>query len=191
MEVLGRLPRGMCPPIDDLEARGTELARWRAGCIITEAGRLVRVERRWLGYRASRLRVWWERERRPSGPAQCELYFHQPLGRSGFLVLGYVRSHPAASLATFYCATLALDEIARLKRADAIVAEVSNARLSDRLLLRWGWQRHCHRWRGRHYIKRFYGNFPAVPQAWRERLLGQAAGSSTKEVSGRQPYRPS
>ncbi len=76
----------------------------------------------------------------------------------------------ATARASLYCATLVLDEIARLKRSHAIVAEINNPRISDRLMERWGWERHCLSWRGRHFIKRFYGVFPAIPAAWQARL---------------------
>ena len=174
MEVLGRLPLNVFRPVEDLAAGKSDLARWRAGCIATADGRLVRIERRWIPYKASRLRVWWDRSRRKTSRIECELFFHHARGNGDFLVLGYVRSHRRASLASFYCATLVLDEIARIKRCGAIVADVTNDRLSDRLLERWGWQRHCHSWRGRHFIKRFYGTYPAVPAAWVSRI-GAAA----------------
>ena len=59
-----------------------------------------------------------------------------------------------------------LDEIARLKGTDAIVAEVRNLRISERLLRRWGWESHMPTSRRRHYIKRFYGTYPDPQAAW-------------------------
>ncbi len=63
-----------------------------------------------------------------------------------------------------------LDEIARLKRSDALLCDVGNWRIGAKLLARWDWQPHCpSRWH-RHYIKRFYGNYP--PRAkWLESVL--------------------
>jgi hypothetical protein len=90
---------------------------------------------------------------------RCRLYYNQPWGHDNFLVLKYVESTSGTSLATFRRALTALDEIARIKRSDAIVADVSNLRISDRLLARWGWVPHCpSRWH-RHFIKRFYGSY--------------------------------
>ena len=63
-------------------------------------------------------------------------------------------------------ALLVLDEIAKLKRTDAIVCEVSNWRISDRLLTRWGWESHLGESRRRHFIKRFYGDYTAVTDRW-------------------------
>ena len=67
MEVLGRLPRAAYRPVENLVAGKYELAAWRAGRIVTAAGRLVRVERRWLAYKATRLRVGWDRLRSERG----------------------------------------------------------------------------------------------------------------------------
>lgn len=172
MRWLGRIPRALCSPITDLSTNTQRVIGWHAGRIVTRHQSLSRIERRWLPYRASRARVWWDRHRSTAQSDHCELFFHHPLGNSDFLVLGYVHSGPGTSLGTFYCATLVLDRIAQLKGSHAIVAELTNERLSDRLLKRWGWQRHCLQWRGRHYIKRFYGYYPELPEAWQERVAG-------------------
>jgi hypothetical protein len=67
---------------------------------------------------------------------------------------------------------LVLDEIARIKQTDAIVCDVRNARISDRLLRRWGWESHVPQSRRRHFIKRFYGEYPDT----RSELTRYAAG---------------
>lgn len=162
---------GLQTPIDDLGAASDQLKSWRAGRIVTADGRLVRIERRWLPYKASRMRVWWDSRQRPRRGVECSLYFHEQRGNPRFLVLGYIASHPRAALSSFFCALLVLDEVARLKACDAIVAEVTNSRMSDRLLKRWGWEQHCLQWRGRHVIKRFYGKYPVVPPLWRARMF--------------------
>jgi len=91
----------------------------------------------------------------------CRLYYNQPLGHSNFLALKYLVSSRGCTLATMHAALATLDEIARLKQTDAILCEASNFRLSGRLMARYGWQAHKPSpWR-RHYIKRFYGVYPA------------------------------
>jgi hypothetical protein len=46
------------------------------------------------------------------------------------------------------------------------LTDVSNLRISDRLLRRWGWEAHCpSRWH-RHFIKRYYGTYPDPADAW-------------------------
>lgn len=170
MEILGRYPATVYPVVERIAGSESKLEAWRCGRIVTAGGRLKFVQRRWLGYRASLWRVAWEQRFRPESAITCELFYHHGWMSSDFLVLGYVRSHPQASLASFYCATLVLDEIARLKRSHAIVTELSNPRLSDRLMKRWGWDQHCLTWPGRHYIKRFYGTYPSLPENWQSRL---------------------
>ena len=170
MEVLGRVPQFLTPAITSLSEAEQRLEHWRCGRIVTANGRLRCIQQRWVGYRASVWRVAWEKRFRPQAAVECELFFHHKLLSPDFLVLGYARSHPRASLASLYCASLVLDEVARIKRCHAIVTELSNDRLSDRLLLRWGWERHCLSWSGRHFIKRFYGEYPEIPPLWRERL---------------------
>jgi hypothetical protein len=156
--------------IEKLDMQAREVVAWRAGRIVTEAGRLGWIERRWWAYKASRFRVAWDTARRPRGLVGCQIFFHHSPSNPDFLVLGYVSSHPRASLSSLYCGLVVLDEIARLKGSSAIVAEVTNDRLSDRLLARWGWEPHCRNWRGRHFIKRFYGGYPVLTPFWAERI---------------------
>ncbi|MBX3422381.1 MAG: hypothetical protein KF752_12585 [Pirellulaceae bacterium] len=144
--------------------------RWRCGRIISQDGSLQCVQIRWWPYRGNCLQAMLDRRWRPGWGDRCELYFHQPHGTGKFLSLSYLRSSARTSLSTVYVALLGLDEQARIRGADAIVCHVTNDRISDRLMRRWGWQPHCSGWPGRHYIKRFYGVYPAIPAYWRGRL---------------------
>ena len=84
---------------------------------------------------------------------------------SQLFALKYVVSQRDCTLATIHEASNVLDRVARVKQSDAILCDVWNPRISDRLLARWGWEPHKPaRWH-RHYIKRFYGVYPA---AWKE-----------------------
>jgi len=97
-------------------------------------------------------------QRRPVAGNRCWLYFNQPLQHSNFLALKYVVSSQDCTLATFRKSLKVLDEIARIKKSDALLTDAANGRISDRLATRWGWEAHCpSRWH-RHYIKRFYPN---------------------------------
>ncbi|MBX3415611.1 MAG: hypothetical protein KF708_23200 [Pirellulales bacterium] len=155
--------------IIDLKTGSEVLRRRRYGVIEVANGRLLGVHLRpwakvvsipeglWLGGR------YHERHRED----RCLLYYNQPLGHSNFLALKYVRSGRGTTLATFRATLTVLDEIARLKRSDASLTDVSNVRISDRLLARWGWEAHCpSRWH-RHFIKRYYGNYADPAAAWR------------------------
>ena len=89
------------------------------------------------------------------------LYYNQPLRFPRFLVLRYVVSTRATTFATCLRSLEVLDEVARLKRSDAILCDVANWRISDRLMARWGWEPHCPSSWHRHFIKRFYGEYTA------------------------------
>jgi len=157
--------------VDDL-VRGTEiLRRRRYGVIEAAGGQLTRV----------RLRPWpkiatvpgivfvggWH-HRHKAGD-WCLGYYNQPRSFPSFLVLKYVVSGRGGTLASLYRVLETLDEIARLKGSDALLCDVANWRVSEALMARWGWEPHCpSRWH-RHYIKRFYGNYPKRPD-WIERL---------------------
>jgi hypothetical protein len=96
---------------------------------------------------------------------RCRLYYDQPRRFRNFLVVKYVVSGRGTTYRTCWRALDALDEIARLKRTDALLCDLSNWRISREMMARWGWEPHCpSRWH-RHYIKRFYGRYPP-PAAW-------------------------
>jgi hypothetical protein len=147
---------------DPFGAQCDAVRRGRYGVIETSLGRLVAIHLRlwpriistletdWLGRR-------WH-ERCPGD--RCLVYFNQPRRHSNFLALKYVVSQRDCTLATAFAALTALDEVARIKRSDAILCDAWNERISDRLLAREGWERHKpERWH-RNYIKRFYGVYP-------------------------------
>ena len=108
----------------------------------------------------------WYHRHRPGD--RIWLYYNQPRSFRNFLVLKYFVSARQTTMKTFCRALAVLDEIARLKRSDALLCDVGNWRISMKLLARWGWQPHSpSRWH-RHYIKRFYGRYPSPPRWLRE-----------------------
>jgi hypothetical protein len=149
--------------IVDLRDGETALRRRRYGVIETAAGRLVGVHLRpWPKLISLPEALWlgsWQHNR-ISGD-RCWLYYNQPLGHSSFLALKYVLSGRDCSFATARAAITVLEAIARIKTTDAIVCHVTSSRISDRLLAREGWEQHCLWSRQRHFIKRFYGEYPA------------------------------
>ena len=93
---------------------------------------------------------------------RCLLYYNQPRRMPNFLALKYVVSTSGTSYRTFRAALVVLDAIAELKHIDAIVCDAANIRLSDRLMVRLGWEPHKpERWH-RNYIRRFYGVYPTA-----------------------------
>lgn len=146
------------------EARES-VRRRRYGVIETSSGR----------FRSIRLRPWPTlvslRDLFPigddyhtRGPADhCWLYYNQPWRSSNFLALKYIVSTRGTSYATFRAALAALEQVAELKRIDAILCDAANTRLSDRLLQRLGWEPHKpQRWH-RNFIRRFYGQGYGLP----------------------------
>ncbi len=93
---------------------------------------------------------------------RVQLYYNQPLGHRNYLALKYIVSTLGTTLATLRIAMRTLDEIARLKKTDAIVCEVTNRRLTDRIMQFAGFERHLPNSRKCHYIRRFYGHYPAT-----------------------------
>lgn len=147
---------------DDLHADAEILRRRPYGVIEVANGHLSRIQLRpWpklISLPESVLLGGWS-HRHLTGD-RCWLYYNQPRQCRNFLVLKYVLSARETRLATFQRALQTLDEIARLKGTDALLCDATNRRISHRLLGRWGWEPHCpSRWH-RHYIKRFYGNYP-------------------------------
>ena len=95
-----------------------------------------------------------------AGGDRIWLYFNQPRRHRTFLTLKYVISTRRATLRSFRAVLAVLDEVARVKKSDAILCEARNRRISDRLFERWGWEPHVPTSRYRHFIKRFYGEYP-------------------------------
>lgn len=134
----------------------------RYGVIEVEDERFRRIKfRGWPKMISASEALWlggWQHKRQKRN--QCRLFYNQPLSSSNFLALKYIVSTLGTSYATFRGALVILDEVARIKRTNAIVCEVTNGRISDRLLTRFGWERHLESSRRRHFIRRFYGAYP-------------------------------
>ena len=147
--------------ITDPRGQADLLRSWKAGRIIMRNGRLAKICRRRWAAPASVARVWFQSRFRRGAGDECILDYHSPrIG--GFVVLDYIRSEPGTQFKTFRGACQVLDEIAKRREAVAILAHVSTDAISDRLLLRWGWQRHAAHLNGRHWIKRFYQGYPNI-----------------------------
>jgi len=149
------------PRITDLGVQSDVIRRRRYGVIESSAGRLAEVRFRPWPKLASlpeiRIMGRWH-HRRLTGD-RCWLYFNQPLTANNYLSLTYAVSSRDATLATFRGALCVLEEIAELKQSDAIICDIDNRKISDRLLARWGWEPlRCGRWH-RQFIKRFYGDY--------------------------------
>ena len=155
------------PEARDLQQDAALLRTRHYGMIEVVDGQLHRIVLRPWPKLVSLPEVWWlgaNYHAHQTGD-RCRLYYNQPRGCPTFLALKYMVSSHGASFASFRLAVRTLDAIAALKRSDAIVCEATNLRISERLLARWGWERHCLQSSRRHYIKRFYGVYPSETSA--------------------------
>jgi hypothetical protein len=151
---------------DPFGAQRECLRQARHATIEIVSGQLVAIHiRRWsLPVSAVEVEVFGRRRHACVPGDRCLLDYTQPRRYSNYLALRYVGSQRDCKLATFHRALEVLDEVACVKQSDAILCDVWNERISDRLLARWGWQPHKpSRWH-RHYIKRFYGAYPPARQ---------------------------
>ena len=148
--------------IDDLLTGAETLARRPYGVIEVVDGRFQRV----------RIRPWPKITTAPgimllgnwyhdhfSGD-RLWIYYNQPRRHRNFLALKYMVSTRHTTVGTVSRSLDVLDEIARLKRSDAILCDVGNWRITPKVVGRWGWVPHCPSRFHRHFIKRFYGEYP-------------------------------
>ena len=147
--------------ISDPIRGAAQVRRWRCGRIVMQSGRLLEIQHRLLCGNVSVAQVWWQAKYGRTDDDLLWLDYHQPIGMPAFLTLDYIRSGTRAGYKTLLGACHVLDEIARERNAQAIVAHVTNAQISDRLLQRLGWEQHLNHWQGRHWIRRFYNGYPA------------------------------
>ncbi len=146
--------------VSDPIGQAAQLRRWRCGRIVMQSGRLVEIQHRLFCGNVSVAQVWWQAKYGRPDDDLLWLDYHQPIGMRAFLTLDYIRSGTHAGYKTLLGACRVLDEIARIRNAQAIVAHVTNSQISDRLLHRLGWEQHQKQWKGRHWIRRFYDGYP-------------------------------
>lgn len=143
--------------INNLAAARDTVARRRYAIIEVRGGLLHALHFRPFPKFASIAEAWLDSRVRSWRRADdhCWLYFNEPRSCPGFLTLAYLVSTSAASLKSIQTALAALDEVAKIKRSDAIVCDASNLRLSDRVMARYGFEKHALTLPGRNFIKRF------------------------------------
>jgi hypothetical protein len=148
--------------VTDLEAQADVVRRRRYGVIEIVVGEFHRLRLRPFPkfYTPLDLLLRGERGHRSQAGDCGWLYYNQPRQFDNFLAVKFAFTSRDATLATVRAALDALDEIARIKGADALLCEVANFRISDRLMARWGWASHKPQLWRRNYIKRFYGVYP-------------------------------
>lgn len=117
----------------------------------------------------------WGKQRSTTNKGQ--VFYSQPMAHTNYLTISYIVSTLQTSMTTLTLAMAVLDYVAYLKHSDAVLAEVSNTRISDRVLKRMGFEKHLFESKKRHWIKRYYGKFPE------NRLLKSKLGISLEQPS--------
>lgn len=144
----------------DLDLQREELIAGRYGVIEVEQGQLKRITLRpWPKFVSLWESLGWGEYLHRHRPGdRCRLFYNQPRGSERYLALKYIHSQRGTSLRSFQAALSILDQIAQIKRSDALVCEAANLRLNERFMRRYGWEQHTSS--PRNYIKRFYGSYP-------------------------------
>ncbi len=151
--------------ITNLHASATVLGERRYGMVEVLDGRLSRIVLRPLPKRVWLWQTWLAgRLQHPfSTGDRCWLYYNQPLSAPAYLAVPYFVSARDTTLSSIRCAIDTLEQIAALKGCDAILCDVANPRITDRVMRRYGYVSHAPMWLHRNYIKRLYDTRPSEP----------------------------
>lgn len=156
------MPAQLFPTVTDLTRQTDVVRRNRYGVIEIAEGEFQSIRFRPWPKWISRLELatWGRWAHGRSSGDRCWLYYNAPLSAPGFLTLAYIVSPAQTRWSTIRTGLEILDQVAEIRRTNALVCELSNLRISDRLMGRLGWEEHCPHLSGRHFIKRFYGEYP-------------------------------
>lgn len=142
-------------PVFDLAVDGDRVRRWKSGTILVSEGSVDQLWGRWWGYQANVWQVWWL-QRWPKLPKDtCRIDYTFPGNGNEFLTLRFVQTGRHTTLKTVHAALRTLEKVAKLRDAYAIVCCLSNQRLHEKIMARWGYERHARKLPGLHFIKRF------------------------------------
>ncbi|PQO42723.1 hypothetical protein [Blastopirellula marina] len=151
--------------LDNLNAAADLVRRRRYGIIRVTGGKFHSLSFRPWPKLISRFEiVTLGRWKHAQGGDDCRLFYNFPVTSPGFLTLAYIESTSQTSWKSLRRSAEVLDWIAEIRGANASVCELSNEKLSTRLMQRAGWEPHCQHLTGRHFIKRYYGEYPQ--HAW-------------------------
>jgi len=151
--------------IHNLNEATDVVRRRRYGVIRMESGTFHSLTLRPWPKLISRLEIEtlgrWKHSR---GGDHVRLYYNFPISSPGFLTLAYVESTRQTTWKTLRRSLEVLDWVAEVRGASASVCELSNEKITARVMQRVGWEPHCEHLGSRHFIKRFYGEYPR--HAW-------------------------
>lgn len=112
------------------------------------------IRRRLLPKMPSLWEAWLDSRWRRLPENNLFLYYNIPYRCSGFMVLAYAQAGRKTSVTTLRTGLSVLDEIAKLKGLHAIVCHATNPKLTERVMVYFGFKRHALQLKGHHYIKR-------------------------------------
>lgn len=150
--------------IEDIESQRQRVRDARYGMIESIDGQFRQLQLRPWPKLVSGVEAFWiggathARKRHD----RVRFWYSQPRSHNKYLILSYAVSGLGTTTLTLRAALRVLDRIAEFKQCDAILCEASNKRLNDSIMKYWGFERHMPNARRKHYIRRFYGNFPGT-----------------------------
>jgi len=142
------------PSVSSIAGNENSINSWSFGELELSDGKLLSIRPRWW----PRIGSQWESFRDSYVRAMPNdvllAYYAFPRRSPGFMSVLYAHSGPKTQYKTLYRAVLSMDEIARLRKTQAIVCQTVSNLANERLMNRWGYVRHAFSLGDNHFIKR-------------------------------------
>jgi len=142
------------PSVDSIHEHRDQIRAWRYGEVEVSMGEVVSIYARWWPRFGSHWESWQDAYIRTLPMDSCRAYYAFPRKAPGFMSVLYAHSGRRTQYKTINRAVSAMDEIAKVHDAEAIVCQIVTERGSERLMNRWGYVRHALSQGDNHYIKR-------------------------------------
>ena len=142
------------PSVSCIAGNESTINAWTYGELEFCDGRLISIRPRWWPRIGSTWESMQDSYLRNVPNKVLIAYYAFPLRSPGFMSVLYAHSGPETQYKTILRAVLTVDEIARLRNAQAIVCQTVSARATERLMSRWGYVRHAITLGNNHFIKR-------------------------------------
>jgi len=142
------------PGFPKLSGNEQRISGWRYGEVVLRNGQITAVQARWWPRWGTVWGAMMDRVVRTLPEDECRFYYSFPIGSPGYMSLLYVHAGERTSYRTFHQGIVAMDTIAGLRASRAIVCQVTNDRLTDRMMYRWGYVKHAENLGPSHYIRR-------------------------------------
>lgn len=142
------------PSVASIAGHEQVLSRWRYGTIVLRNGSLDSIHARWWPRWGTVFGAISDQVVRVLPRDECRFHYAFPRRSPGFMSLLYVHAGEKTSYRTFHQGIVAIEAIANIHRALAIVCHVTNDRLTHRMMTRWGYETHAKNLGAHHYIRR-------------------------------------